>query len=149
MIITPDDIVTYARTWIGAKWRHQGRGHGPDRGIDCAGLLVRTAQNFNLPCEDLQGYRRDPSIQFVRQINTFTIKHNIPIHGAIGIFNDTVQPCHTGIFAVDPITGRVTVIHAESMPKRRVHEQDYSESIPSLKDRLVSIRLFKGVDYGL
>lgn len=149
MTITPEDIVKYSRTWIGAKWRHQGRGYGPDRGIDCVGLLVRTAQNFELPCEDLQGYRRDPSPQFVRHINEFSVKHRFPIHGAIGIFNDTVQACHTGIFAVDSVTGRITVIHAEAAPKRMCHEQGYDDSIPSLADRLVSIRLFKGVDYGL
>lgn len=144
-MITPDQIVEYARTWIGARWRHQGRGHGADRGIDCAGLLVRTAQHFDLPNEDLLGYRRDPSKEFVRQIRRFTDPSRDILHGAIGIFNDSVQPCHTGIFAVED--GKITVIHSEAAPKGRCHEQGYDNSSPSMADRLVSIRLFQGVNY--
>ncbi|QGH74828.1 hypothetical protein MAL1_00081 [Bacteriophage DSS3_MAL1] len=147
MTVTGNDIVEYARTWIGAKWRHQGRGEAADRGIDCAGLLVRTAQHFDLPNEDMMGYRRDPSKDFVRQIRRFTDPSREVLHGAIGIFSDSVQPCHTGIFAVED--GRITVIHSEAAPRGRCHEQGYDDSIPSMKDRLVAIRLFKEVDYGI
>lgn len=146
-MVSPDDIVNYARTWIGATWRHQGRGNGPDRGIDCAGLLIVTAQNFDLPYEDMVGYRRDPGIEFLRQIKRHTDSHPTPIHGAIGIFSDTNQPCHTGIFAVDKDTGRVTLIHSEAFPARRCHEEGFADSNPPLKNRLISVRLFKGVDY--
>lgn len=143
---TQDDIVAYARTWIGARWRHQGRGIGPDRGIDCVGLLVVTAQRFGLPCEDMTGYRRDPGNQFTRQINLFSDPADMPIHGAIGIFSDSIAPCHTGIFAVAP-NGKVSVIHAQASPAGRVHEEFFDTSIPSLEDRLVEVRLFKGVTY--
>ena len=57
------------------------------------------------------------------------------------------MPCHTGIFAVDSKTGLVTVIHSESFPKRRVHEQFYHEGVNALETRLVDIRKFRGVDY--
>jgi len=142
---TSNDIVEHARSWIGTRWVHQGR---TSKGIDCAGLLICTAQRFDLPNEDLTGYGRQPGKEFLRQIKKFTIpvRPRMPIHGAIGIFNDTIMPCHTGIFAVD-CEGRVTVIHSESWPKRRVHEQDYAESSLPLRDRLVDIRLFKGVNY--
>lgn len=140
-----NDIVNYARTWIGAPWRHQGRGEG--LGIDCAGLLVVTAQHFELPCEDMQGYRRNPSREFFRQIKRHTLVSTQVLHGAIGIFNDTSQPCHTGIFAVE--NGLITVIHSEAAPKGRCHEQEYNTTTPSMKDRLVAIRLFKEVDYGI
>ena len=144
-MITPDDIVEYSRSWIGTRWLHQGRTR---TGIDCAGLLVETAKHFDLPYEDLQGYGRSPDKAFYRQIKKYTepVRPRVPIHGAIGIFNDTIMPCHTGIFAVDS-DGRVTVIHSESWPKRRVHEQGYDDSSQSLRDRLVDIRLFKGVTY--
>ena len=149
-MITPDQIVTYARSWMGTRWRHQGRGDGNPVGIDCAGLLVMTAKNFDLPHEDLQGYGRDPSRQFVKQIEKFTEQGfvNQNLHGAIGIFNDTIMPCHTGIFAVDPETGEVTVVHAECRPRRCVHEEPFEDSYPSMRDRLVDVRLFKGVAYG-
>lgn len=143
---TPDQIVDYARGWIGTRWLHQGRTRN---GVDCAGLLVLTAQNFDLEHGDMIGYGRQPGKAFLRHIKNFTdpVRPRVPLHGAIGIFNDTIMPCHTGIFAVDS-EGRVTVIHSESWPKRRVHEQDYADSSLSLRDRLVDIRLFKGVAYG-
>lgn len=145
---TGDDIVKYARTWLGTKWRHQGRGDGSPAGIDCAGLLVVTANHFGLPHEDLTGYGRNPERAFVEQIEKFTDEGDLlgPIPGAIGIFNDKFMPCHTGIFAVAD-DGYVTVIHSECRPKRRCHEEGYSDSTPSLKDRLIGIRLFKGVNY--
>ena len=144
-MITPDQIVEYARSWIGTRWVHQGRSPS---GIDCAGLLVQTAEHFALPHGDMQGYGRAPDRAFLRHIKQHTIpqRPRVPIHGAIGVFNDTIMPCHTGIFAVDS-TGKVTVIHSESWPKRRVHEQGYDDSSQSLRDRLVDIRLFKGVSY--
>lgn len=145
-MINQNDIVEYARSWIGTRWKHQGRCAA---GIDCAGLLVKTAEHFELPYEDLQGYGRQPNLAFLRQIRKYTIpvRPRTPIHGAIGIFNDSIMPCHTGIFAVDS-TGKVTVIHSESWPKRRVHEQLYvAGATNSLRDRLVDIRLFKEVNY--
>lgn len=147
MTVTADEIVKYARTWIGAKWRHQGRGEGIHRGIDCAGLLIVTARHFDLPYGDMLGYRREPSREFVRNIKDHSLPSMQILHGAIGVFSDSVQPCHTGIFAVE--NGRVTVIHSEAAPKGQCHEQGYYDTSPSLKDRLVFIRLFKEVDYGV
>ena len=94
-------------------------------------------------------YSRQASPEFRRHIWKYSDpqRPRIPIHGSIGIFNDTVMPCHVGIFAVDS-NGRITVIHAEAFPARRVHEQSYESVTQSLKDRLVDVRLFKGVDYG-
>jgi hypothetical protein len=140
-----DDIVKYARTWVGAPWRHQGRGEGKNRGIDCAGLLIVTAKKFGLPYRDLQGYRRDPGYAFVENIHYSTDPHPEPIHGAIGIFSDTVMPCHTGIFAVKD--GKITVIHSEVRPAGRVHEQPFDGVGLSLKSRLIEVRLFREVDY--
>ena len=145
-MITNNDVVDYCRTWLGTKWVHQGR---TERGIDCAGLLMVTIWNFDLDGEDLPGYRRDPGRQFLQQIRTYTDRRRPmkPIHGAIGIFNDTVMPCHTGVFAVDSKTGRVTVIHSDANHRRCV-EEGFDDATPSLRDRLTDIRLFRPVDYG-
>lgn len=150
---TGEDIVEYARTWIGARWRHQGRGIGSKRGIDCAGLLIRTAQNFDLPHGDMLGYSRQPSPDFLKHVQSHSLpgdRHNI-INGSIGIFNDTIMPCHVGIFAVDETTGNISVIHSECYPKNCVNEAPYTSPLTklqgSLKSRLVDVRLFKGVDY--
>lgn len=141
---TGNDIVEYARTWIGTRWRHQGRSTS---GIDCAGLLIMVARHFDLPHGDMLGYRRDPSKAFIRHVRNHTLPSREVLHGAIGIFNDTVQPCHTGIFAVNG--DRITVIHSEASPKGYCHEEGYDDSNPCLADRLVGIRLYKEVDYGL
>lgn len=143
---SPDDIVEYARTWMGVRWVHQGRSR---QGVDCAGLLIKVAEHFDLPHADMQGYRRDPNRAFLLHVKNYTdrVEDREPINGAIGIFHDTTMPCHTGIFAVDSCTGLVTVIHSESFPKRRVHEQLYYEGSASLHSRLVDIRKFRGVNY--
>jgi len=143
---TPDDVVAYARSWIGTRWVHQGR---HEDGIDCAGLLMKTIWNFGLEGEDIKGYRRDPGPQFLKQIRLWTdpVRPMRPVNGGIIVVNDSVMPCHTGIFAVDSETGVVSVIHAEAFPKRRVHEQMYSEGNNPLKSRLVDIRYFRGVNY--
>ncbi len=70
------------------------------------------------------------------------------LNGAVGIFGDTTSPFHAGIFAVDKLTGEITVIHAEAHPKRRVHEQSFNDGTQSLRSRLLGVRLFRGVDYG-
>lgn len=145
---TANDIVQYARTWRGYKWKHQGRGEGSPPAIDCAGLLVVTAHKFDLPYEDLMGYGKNPERQFVKQIEEYTLQGSLngPLHGAIGIFTDSVMPCHCGIIATDG--SETTVIHAECRPRRSVHEEPFEASYPSLRSRLVDIRLFKDVQYG-
>lgn len=146
MMPTSDEIVQYARTWLGVPWKHQGRSQ---RGVDCAGLLVMVADHFSLPYEDLMGYGRQPDGRFLEQIRKFTrpARPRRPLHGAVGVFNDSIMPCHTGIFAVDS-AGRITVIHAECWPKRRVCEQPYGVgAVGDLSERLVDIRLIHGVDY--
>ena len=147
-MIKPDEIVDYARTWLGLPWRHQGRGEGKLGAIDCAGLLVVTMKHFDIPHEDLMGYGKDPSKLFRQQIEEYTLQGSLdgPLHGAIGIFNDTFMPCHTGIFATDK--HGVTVVHSEARPRRCVHEEPFEESYPSLRDRLVDVRLFPKVNYG-
>lgn len=139
---TPDQIVRYARTWLGAKWRHQGRGIGPGRGIDCAGLLIAVAAKFELPYDDMQGYRRAPDPKrFVGMILEHSEPGTVPEHGAFGIFTDTVQPCHVGIFAAD--SGALTLIHADAVAGR-VREEPL---VGNLKERLIRIRRFKEVQY--
>ena len=129
-MINPDEIVTYARSWIGEPWRHQGRGEFRGAGIDCAGLLVRICQEFDLPHADLKGYRRAPGKEFLKNINAHTLRATKinPPNGAIGIFTDQIMPCHTGVFAVGP-SGVVTVIHAEAYPAGAVHEEIFSGGV--------------------
>ena len=64
-MITPElriEIVEYARTWLGTKWRHQGRSK---QGIDCIGLIIRTAEEFGFQYEDSTGYARGTKLDFI------------------------------------------------------------------------------------
>lgn len=48
-MITPDNILTEARRWIGTPYRHQARGPiGPEGGVDCVGLLIVVSQALGL-----------------------------------------------------------------------------------------------------
>lgn len=149
--MTQNEIVKYARSWLGTKWRHEGRGElgqgDPRSGIDCAGLLVVTAKEFGLPYSDIRGYGRNPEPVFLQAIEENTDQGYIdgPLHGAIGIFSDTINACHTGIFS--HVGDELTVIHSEAWPSRRCIEEEFEGDVPSLKDRLVDIRLFKGIIY--
>jgi cell wall-associated NlpC family hydrolase len=46
MIITPEDCVRKARTWLGVPFLHQGRSR--ESGVDCLGLLVMVADDLGL-----------------------------------------------------------------------------------------------------
>jgi len=145
---TPDEVVQYARSWMGTRWIHQGRS---PLGIDCVGLLVMIVNEFGLDGKgtDMLGYRRTADVRFLRHIKKHSdpVRPLRPVHGAVGIFNDTNMPCHVGVFAVDSDTGTVTVIHAEAFPAQRVHEQLFDEGNMPMSGRVVDIRYFRGVDY--
>lgn len=53
--MTGADIVTAARKFRGARWRHQGR--RPD-GVDCIGLVVLARAALNLETLDVTDYSR-------------------------------------------------------------------------------------------
>ncbi len=59
--VTRDMVVAQARTWLGVKWRHQGRDRS---GIDCGGLVVRVGQELGLmnSNSDYSGYSRLPTL---------------------------------------------------------------------------------------
>lgn len=146
-LIAPQEIVDYARTWCGTRWRHQGRGFGPRRYIDCAGLMQRTMAHFGMAYQDVFGYTREPGPEFVEQIEklTLAIPSNAHVLGALAVFSDGAMPCHVGIMSIKD--GQQAVVHAESWPKMRTHESPYAHGTPSIKARIVDVRLFRGVDY--
>lgn len=59
-MITPEQVVAEARTWIGTPYQHQARVKGV--GVDCAGLLIGVARALGLvsPDFDVNGYARLP-----------------------------------------------------------------------------------------
>jgi cell wall-associated NlpC family hydrolase len=56
-MLTADNFVAAARSYVGVPWRHQGRSR---LGIDCVGLLVCAARDCGLEVEDVTAYERVP-----------------------------------------------------------------------------------------
>lgn len=110
-------IVETARSYLGVRWKHQGRTR---EGIDCVGLLVLVAHELRLTTYDTRAYSRRPK-------NTVFLDHfdkagasRLAIQdatiGDIAIFEQAGYPCHAGLLTSNGI------IHA-SMPRRKVVEE--------------------------
>ncbi len=58
-MITPDDIVAEARTWIGTPWKHQARVKGV--GVDCIGFVGGVGVALGLG--DALRWKADPTLR--------------------------------------------------------------------------------------
>lgn len=58
-MITREQIVAEARTWIDTPFHHQARLKGV--GVDCAGVPVGVARDLGLTYADVAGYARVPA----------------------------------------------------------------------------------------
>lgn len=56
-MITREQIVSEARSFLGARWQHQGR---TINAVDCAGLVIKVAHNLKLSAFDETNYARRP-----------------------------------------------------------------------------------------
>lgn len=64
-MLSRDEIVQEARTWLGVRWRHQGR----DRhGVDCAGLVACVAHGLGVPYPDITQYARQTDGELLLQV---------------------------------------------------------------------------------
>ena len=59
-MITAEQVIEQARTWLGTPWHHQGRVCGPRGGVDCVGLFACVLLELGEPVRDLAAYRRTP-----------------------------------------------------------------------------------------
>lgn len=135
------EIVASARKWLGKKWTHQGRG---DKGIDCAGLGLMVARDFDLEFQDMFGYRRSPDDQtFLRHIQKFLPQGVVRAisDGSVGIFAQQGYACHVGIFST--LHDQKHLIHADSK-RGRVVEEPYDVSV--WPGRLIDVRDYPGVE---
>ena len=108
--MTRDEIVAYARTFIGWGWRHQAR--GPDT-IDCVGLPILIARHFGIIPQDFDvtGYSRTSDLyklvdHFREHLEEKSKLEHMP--GDLLVTRDFVMPCHCGI------VGNQTLIHARA-----------------------------------
>lgn len=134
------EIVEEARRWINTPFLHQGRNK---MGIDCAGLVQKVGDKFAIPYDDLQGYARAPTDPSFRQhLRKFLIK--MPIlserEGLIGVFRQSVYPCHIGIFAKNS-EGALTLINAHARRRKVVEDVFDPKDMP-----LVELLSFPGME---
>ncbi|MHA2066682.1 MAG: C40 family peptidase [Candidatus Thorarchaeota archaeon] len=119
------DIIQIARGWKGVRFRHQGRNRN---GIDCAGLVVKVAEEIGMDTSmDRTDYvRRSTSVDFLKEFEkNFTWKNPKDVQpGDILVFRDNAYPYHTAIVG-DSLNG-LTLIHAYANRKQVVEEM-YSE----------------------
>lgn len=112
MMVERTDIVAMARSFVGAKWRHQGR---TDRHLDCAGLVVRTAGKLGLSDYDVSDYPRRPNGEFVQAFldaGCQRVRPDEALEGDVLIFNEGKTSCHCGILA--ELHGQPSVVHAHA-----------------------------------
>lgn len=138
---TRAQIVEAARSYLGIRFRHQGRDKS---GLDCVGLLVLISRDCGLPCEDLKdlGYRRAPDPEsFRKALYDQTDDGNMRIirHGSLLMLRQPAYPCHCGV--ADMVEGQKPMLIHASIGERAVVSQPLSLFMPSI----VRVREFRGV----
>lgn len=123
-MLTRDDIVAEARTWLKTPFHHCGRVKGA--GVDCVGLVVGVASNLDLNIVDMLKYPRAPMngilmLQIEVQTDAITFEEILPADLLVFHFNGH-EPQHVAIVTeVAP----VRIIHAYMTAKKCIeHELD-------------------------
>lgn len=106
-------FVATARSYIGVRWKHQGRSR---RGLDCGGLLIVSAFGAGRLTEDAKaGYGREPyrhSLEDVLRANLGDPVNDVPKVGDVVMFHvGRAAPNHVGIVG-DYVHGGLSIIHA-------------------------------------
>lgn len=132
-------IVTEARTWLGVRWEHQGRTR---TGVDCAGLVIKTAHALGLTTFDTADYERQAKDEtmlalFSEHLDAIDIIHAEP--GDVVVMRFDNQR-HAGILG-EYIYGGLSLIHAYSM-SRKVVEHRLDEVWQA---RIIGAFRFRGV----
>lgn len=123
-----EEIVSEARSWLGVKWRHQGRKRS---GVDCCGLVIVVARDLGLTCYDTNRYsRRTTGDEFVHHFVDAGMT-KIPMAraqpGDVILTADRLFPCHCGIIGSNE--DGLTIIHAYAN-KRMVVEEPLRQWLP-------------------
>ena len=120
--VLSQDIVKEAHSWLGVKWRHQGRSK---MGVDCAGLVYCVGVNVGINLQDYTGYPNSPNVTFLKYFdqNGYKIGMRDLAPGDLVVFSDQRHPCHCGIMVQDR-----RIIHAH-ISFRRVIIQPLKDAV--------------------
>ena len=132
-------ILDEARSWVGVRWRHQGRDR--THGIDCVGLVLVVGWSLKLiPPDDHTGYQRGThGIRFQRAFEVGGMAA-VPLdqirYGDVLVLAEQCYPCHIAVLA------RNTIIHAH-IRHRKVVEEPYTED---WRGKIIGCYAYPGVD---
>ncbi|MGN7611889.1 NlpC/P60 family protein [Magnetococcales bacterium HHB-1] len=134
-----DRIVTEARSYLGTRFRHQGR--LKNIGVDCVGVIVGVAKTLKLANHDETGYARRPDGHHLRHVFTkhmIEIALDVVLPGDVLMFQFNGDPQHVGfVTQINP----TYLIHAwAEMRKVTEHRLD-----SVWKKRIVAAFRFKGM----
>ena len=143
--ITGSDVAAHALTWVGTKWRHEGRS---EYGLDCVGLAVVCAWFVGAPYVgyNYRGYARHPVKEVLigefrkQMIEVPTSKRRA---GMVMIFDQQggYAPYHVGILTSARLGG---FVHAYLPAKKTI-----SDRLGRLEftREMTHCFAYKGVDY--
>lgn len=141
-IVTPADVAAAARKYLDVRFHHQGRSVA---GMDCAGLVVRVAQDLGLSNFDWRCYGRLPQGDRMRQVMREQCIElapgTEPAAGHIALMRFESEPQHLAI-VVDHPHG-LGLVHA-LMRERKVTEHRLD---PSWQRCIVALYELPGVRY--
>jgi cell wall-associated NlpC family hydrolase len=136
------DVVNLARSYVGTKYRHQGRTR---EGIDCAGLVILVGNELGLINYDTDGYLRKSTgrqiFQYFKdsgmeQISTSDLKL-----GDVILTRDSIFPCHCAIICTHDLPSSSRIVHAYAKRRQVVEEYMNAEWI----NKTVGAFRFKGL----
>lgn len=123
------NIVDAARAYAVRNTPFRHRGRNPDRGLDCAGLVVVAYADCGVEVHDFKRYGREPFNQGLEQhveqalgpaVKLAPVGYDDLQDGDVIIFRFHVNPHHMGIVAAVEYGGvaAFNIIHADGMSKR-------------------------------
>lgn len=121
-------IVEEARTYLGDRWRHQGRTHD---GIDCAGLIIVVGNKLKLIDYEAGNYPRRTSggmfCDYFAEAGLITKSIPRAEPGDILLTKDSDLPCHCGFVTMK--RGKLHFLHATAA-RRKVVEEPLEHWLP-------------------
>ena len=142
-IVTVDQVVAEARTYLGVRWHHQGRTRV---GIDCAGVLVNVAHTLKLSSFDTTDYGRYPTGELTQYLREHCIEQppgTEPAPGLVAEMAFEADPHHVAL-VVPYFAGGLALLHAVSQFPRKVVEHRLDDL---WRRRIVRLYRLPGVTY--
>lgn len=139
--MTRNQIVREAKKWLETPWRHQGRNQ---RGLDCAGLIIRVGNDLHIIKYDVRSYPRHTHRDaFIKHFQAVLKEKTVPerLKGDVVLFRDGIYACHCGIIDYD-LDGKEFVIHAYQARKKVVRE----EMTPEFKAKMTHCFVYPEVE---